>query len=61
MVAARHELRTAHRNLDAALGMLPPAVSHTFVASRELTDVLDRVKTARRHLHSLEAGVEAAP
>jgi hypothetical protein len=59
-VAAQNEVRIAHRNLDAALEMLPPAHRYTFVASRELAEVIDRVKAARRHLHSLEAVAEPA-
>ena len=54
MSAARQVLQIAREDLDVALQMLPPPGGDTSIASEALTEVLDRVKTAKHHLETLE-------
>ena len=54
VIAARKTYQVACENLESALRMLPPANGDTWVASDELAQVLNREKTAKHHLQTLE-------
>jgi hypothetical protein len=54
MRAALQALQIARADLDVALQLLPPPGGDTSIASQELTQVLDRVRTAKHHLEALE-------